>query len=81
MEAPSFIPHIIGTLSAIAVDAQGNACVAGQATTHHACMIKLNADGSTFVYTKVLVGSESGSSRGNSGCGGQLVYRRFDDDA
>lgn len=58
----TYLPDIVGTLSAITVDAQGNAYVVGQTTTHHAYAIKLNADGSAFVYTKVLEGSDQESA-------------------
>lgn len=58
----TYLPDIIVTLSAIAVDAQGNAYVVGQTATNHACVVKLNADGSSVVYARVLAGANQESA-------------------
>jgi len=63
----TFLPASMATVNAIAVDAQGNAYIAGatptaQGVAMHACVVKLSADGSTLVYTKVLAGSNQDSA-------------------
>ncbi|HEV2446543.1 MAG TPA: SBBP repeat-containing protein, partial [Candidatus Sulfopaludibacter sp.] len=45
------------TAAAIAVDAQGNAYIGGKSTAGHAYVVKLSADGSTFLYNASLAGS------------------------
>jgi uncharacterized protein (TIGR03437 family) len=63
----TFLPASMAMVSAIAVDAQGNAYVAGATSTAqgvamHGCVVKLSADGSTVLYTKVLAGSDHDSA-------------------
>ena len=62
----TYLPATMVSPTHIAVDSQGNAYIAGftdysvgDVTEHHACVIKLSADGSTIVYAKVLAGSNS----------------------
>jgi len=67
----TFLPASISAVNAIAVDALGNAYIAGATSTQyipsqgvsmHASIVKLSADGSTVVYTKVLAGSGQDSA-------------------
>jgi uncharacterized protein (TIGR03437 family) len=58
----TYLPDTIANLSAVAVDSQGNAYVAGQTKTKHACLIKLSSDGSAFIYTKILAGANAESA-------------------
>jgi uncharacterized protein (TIGR03437 family) len=56
------LPDTAATVSAVAVDGQGNAYVAGQTGTAHAYITKLNADGSAFLYNVTLDGINSESA-------------------
>lgn len=63
----TFLPSSMAAVNSIAVDAQGNAYIAGATSTDygiamHASVVKLSADGSTVVYTKVLAGSDQDSA-------------------
>jgi len=67
----TFLPTSMAAVNGIAVDAQGNAYIAGatstaynpaQGVSMHACVVKLSADGSTVVYTNVLAGSNQDSA-------------------
>jgi len=66
----TFLPTGVAMVNGIAVDAQGNAYIAGATSTTytpgqtamHASVVKLSADGSTVVYTKVLAGSNQDSA-------------------
>jgi len=67
----TFLPASMAAVNGIAVDAQGNAYIAGATSTEynpaqgvaiHACVVKLSADGSAVVYTKVLAGSDQDSA-------------------
>ena len=63
----TFLPASMATVNSITVDAQGNAYIAGATSTTnppvmHACVVKLSADGSTVVYSKVLAGSNQDSA-------------------
>ena len=63
----TFLPANMAAVNSIAVDAQGNAYIAGATSTDygiamHASVVKLSADGSTVVYTKVLAGSDQDSA-------------------
>jgi uncharacterized protein (TIGR03437 family) len=63
----TLLPSSMATVNGIAVDAQGNAYIAGATSTDygiamHASVVKLSADGSTVVYTKVLAGSDQDSA-------------------
>jgi uncharacterized protein (TIGR03437 family) len=53
----TYLPDTAATASAIAVDPQGNACIAGTSSTGHAFVVKLNADGSAFLYNAGLAGT------------------------
>jgi uncharacterized protein (TIGR03437 family) len=53
----TYLPGSLATASAIAVDAVGNAYVAGATTLGHPYLTKLSADGSAILYTTVLAGS------------------------
>jgi uncharacterized protein (TIGR03437 family) len=53
----TYLPDTVASVFGIAVDALGNAYIAGSTTAKHACLIKLSADGSGFLYTTVLAGS------------------------
>ena len=67
----TFLPDSMMAVNGIAVDAQGNAYIAGATSagydpTHgvsmHASVVKLSADGSTVLYQKVLAGSDQDSA-------------------
>src|ERR1035438_3320457 len=53
----TYLPDTAGWVSAIAVDGQGNAYLAGYSFSGHAFVVKLNATGSAFVYNVSLGGS------------------------
>src|SRR5579872_515994 len=52
----TYLPEAVLGTSAIAVDAQGNAYIAGFTRDFHACVVKVSADGSAILYTKLLAG-------------------------
>jgi uncharacterized protein (TIGR03437 family) len=54
----TYLPDAAQSASAIAVDSQGNAYVAGWTTTSHAYVTKLNPEGSAFLYNVMLAGSQ-----------------------
>lgn len=54
----TYLPATVWTASAIAVDSQGNAYIAGQTTAGHAFVAKLNAAGSAFLYNVTLPGTQ-----------------------
>jgi uncharacterized protein (TIGR03437 family) len=53
----TYLPESLATSSAIAVDAAGNAYIAGKTSAGHAFVLKLSADGSTIDYNVTLAGS------------------------
>ena len=53
----TYLPDTVQSVAAIAVDGQGNAYVAGQTASGHACIVKLKPDGSAFLYNVRLAGS------------------------
>ena len=53
----TYLPDSVGASSSIAVDAAGNAYIAGKTSSGHAFVLKLSADGSTIVYNATLAGS------------------------
>src|SRR5205085_6521128 len=56
---PATLPLDAASLdAAIAVDGQGNAYVTGTTASNHAFVTKISADGSAFLYNKVLAGSK-----------------------
>jgi len=55
----TYLPAQVASASAIAVDSQGNAYVAGNTGDHHVCVVKIRADGSSIVYTTLLEGSNT----------------------
>ena len=80
----TYLPDTAATTSAIAIDAQGNAYIAGKSSTGHAFVVKLSADGSSFVYNTSLAGSvqDSGAaisadSAGNVSVAGQTTSPDF----
>jgi uncharacterized protein (TIGR03437 family) len=58
----TYLPATVASTSAIAVDAQGNAYIAGTTSAGHACVLKLSADGSAFLYNVSLAGSGQDSA-------------------
>jgi uncharacterized protein (TIGR03437 family) len=54
----TYLPDTVAGTSAIAIDPQGNAYIAGLSSTRHAIVVKLNADGSAFLYNVSLAGSK-----------------------
>ena len=63
----TFLPASMATVNGITVDPQGNLYIAGATSTTnpppmHPAVVKLSADGSTVVYTKVLAGSNRDSA-------------------
>jgi uncharacterized protein (TIGR03437 family) len=58
----TYLPDTAATATAIAVDSQGNAYVAGQTKTGHAYIAKLNPGGSAFLYYVQLAGSNQESA-------------------
>jgi uncharacterized protein (TIGR03437 family) len=53
----TYLPDTVAATSAIAVDPQGNAYIAGTSRTGHAFVLKLSADGSTLLYNVSLAGT------------------------
>jgi hypothetical protein len=53
----TYLPDIMSAITAIAVDSQGNAYVGGASAAQHAVVVKLNAAGSAFSYSRNLAGS------------------------
>jgi uncharacterized protein (TIGR03437 family) len=61
----TYLPACMARPSAIAVDSEGGAYIAGTTSTtdpnSHVCVVKLSADGSAVVYSKTLAGSNQDS--------------------
>ena len=61
----TYLPACIAQPGAITVDPQGDAYISGVTSTTsypaHACIVKLSADGSAVVYSKILAGSDQDS--------------------
>jgi hypothetical protein len=55
----TYLPDTAATASAIAIDAQGAAYIAGTTTTSHAYVVKLSPNGSAILYYATLAGSKS----------------------
>jgi hypothetical protein len=55
----AYLPESVGASSSIAVDAAGNAYIAGKTSSGHASIVKLSADGSTIVYNATLAASSA----------------------
>jgi uncharacterized protein (TIGR03437 family) len=55
----TYLPDTLRTASAIAIDGQGNAYIAGESGSHHTCVVKLSVDGSAVLYAIILGGSGS----------------------
>jgi len=53
----TYLPDTVATATALTVDYEGNAYIAGATSTGHACALKLSADGSAFLYNVVLAGT------------------------
>ena len=53
----TYLPANVTTVSAIAVDAHGNAFIVGQTSAGHAFLTELAAGGGSFLYTVTLAGS------------------------
>jgi uncharacterized protein (TIGR03437 family) len=80
----TYLPDSIAASSVIAVDAAGNAYIAGQTSSGHASIVKLSADGSTIVYNATLAGSRADAvtaiavdSEGNAFVAGQTTSPDF----
>ncbi|MGD1096612.1 MAG: SBBP repeat-containing protein [Bryobacteraceae bacterium] len=80
----SNLPESLAASSSIAVDAAGNAYIAGQTSSGHASIVKLSADGSTIVYNATLAGSGADAvtaiaadSAGNAFVAGQTTSPDF----
>jgi uncharacterized protein (TIGR03437 family) len=58
----TYLPDSLKTLSAITVDAEGNAYVDGQTASGHAEIVKINPLGSSFIYSIALEGSNRESA-------------------
>lgn len=57
----TYLPESMAASSSIAVDAVGNAYIAGKTSSGHASIVKLSADGSTIAYDATLAGSGADS--------------------
>ena len=55
----TYLPESVAASSAIAVDAAGNAYIAGKTSGRHAFVVKLSPDGSTIEYNITLAGSSA----------------------
>ncbi len=55
----TYLPESVAASSSIAVDAAGNAYIAGKTSSGHASIVKLSADGSAIVYNATLAGSSA----------------------
>jgi uncharacterized protein (TIGR03437 family) len=53
----TYLPDAVETTSAIALDPQGNAYIAGTSSAGHAFVMKVSADGSAFLYNAALAGT------------------------
>jgi uncharacterized protein (TIGR03437 family) len=53
----TYLPDTVATASAIAIDAQGNASIAGTSAGGHGLVLKLSPDGSTIIYNVALAGT------------------------
>jgi uncharacterized protein (TIGR03437 family) len=58
----TYLPDFVSSANALALDAQGNAYIAGQTASQHAYVVKLSADGSAFSYMRLLAGRNQESS-------------------
>ncbi len=63
----TYLPDTAQTVSAIALDSQGDAFVTGISGTGHAYVVKVSADGTAFLYTVVLAGTNQESALADSG--------------
>jgi uncharacterized protein (TIGR03437 family) len=59
----TYLPDTAATASAIAIDAQGVAYIAGTTTAAHAYVAKLSPNGSTILYYGTLPGSKSEAAK------------------
>ena len=80
----TYLPATVAASSAIAVDAAGNAYIAGKTSSGHASIVKLSADGSAIVYNAALGGSGADAvtavavdSAGNAFVAGQTTSADF----
>jgi len=80
----TYLPESVGASSSIAVDAVGNAYIAGKTSSGHASIVKLSADGSTILYNVALAGSRADAvtaiavdSEGNAFVAGQTTSPDF----
>jgi uncharacterized protein (TIGR03437 family) len=53
----TYLPDVVKYVYGVAADTAGNAYVAGETASSHACVVKISADGSAIVYTAILAGS------------------------
>ncbi len=54
----TYLPATVQTVAAIAADANGNAYLTGKTRSGHAFVIRISADGSSFVYNQVIAISQ-----------------------
>lgn len=80
----TYLPASLDTSSSIAVDAAGNAYIAGQTNEGHAFVLKLSSDGSTIMYNVTFAGSGADAataitvdSAGNAFVAGQTTSPDF----
>jgi uncharacterized protein (TIGR03437 family) len=80
----TYLPESVSASSSIAVDAVGNAYIAGKTSSGHASIVKLSADGSTILYNATLAGSSADAvtaiavdSAGNAFVAGQTTSPDF----
>jgi uncharacterized protein (TIGR03437 family) len=59
----TYLPDTAATASAIAIDAQGAAYIAGTTTASHTYVVKLSPNGSTILYYGTLAGSKSETAK------------------
>jgi len=55
----TYLPDLFANITAMTVDTKGNAHITGQSSAGHVGLVKLNGDGSAFVYTKEIGGSRA----------------------
>jgi uncharacterized protein (TIGR03437 family) len=80
----TYLPDSVAASSAIAVDAAGNAYIAGMTSAGHASIVKVSADGSVILYNVTLAGSGADAATaitvdpaGNAVVAGQTSSRDF----
>jgi uncharacterized protein (TIGR03437 family) len=59
----TYLPDTAATASAIAIDSQGAAYIAGSTTASHAYVVKLSPNGSAILYNGTLAGTKSETAK------------------